>query len=46
MRCMMKMVRIKEAMWIKLVKKLKECMRANRYLNKQIAENNNRYIDD
>ena len=36
----MKMVKIKEVMWIRLAKKLKECMRANRYLNKQIKEYN------
>jgi len=40
----MKMVRIKETMWVKLVIKLKECMRANRALNKVIEENNKRNI--
>lgn len=36
----MKTIKIKEDMWIRLVKKLKECMRANRYLNKQIQDYN------
>lgn len=32
----MKMVRLKFAVWKKLIAKLKECMRANKTLNKQI----------
>lgn len=31
----MKMVKVKFSVWTKLIKKLKECMRANRALNKQ-----------
>jgi len=31
----MKMVKVKFDVWVKLIKKLKECMRANRALNDQ-----------
>ncbi len=31
----MKMVKLKLSVWVKLINKLKECMRANRALNKQ-----------
>lgn len=31
----MKMVKVKFSVWTKLIKKLKECMRANRALNAQ-----------
>ena len=34
----MEMVRLKLSVWKRIVKKLKECMRANRALNKQIRE--------
>jgi len=38
----MKMVKIKFSLWAKLIKKLKECMRANRALNKQNKRSNER----
>ena len=34
----MKMVKLKLSVWQRMVKKLKECFRANRALNKQIRE--------
>jgi len=36
----MKMVRLKFSVWKQLIGKLKECMRANRALNKQIKAYN------
>lgn len=36
----MKMIRVKYDIFARIVKKLKECMRANRRLNKQIREAN------
>lgn len=39
----MKMVKVKFTVWAKLIKKLKECMRANKALNKQIEEYNNKF---
>jgi len=39
---MMKMVKVKFDAWKRIIKKLRECMRANRALNKQIREYNAR----
>ncbi len=39
-RYMMKKVSLKLTIWIKMVKKLKECMRANKALNQQIRKYN------
>jgi hypothetical protein len=39
----MKMVKVKFSAWKKLIAKLKECMRANRALNKQIRSYNDKF---
>ena len=36
----MKKVKVKFDAWVKLIRKLKECMRANKALNKQIRAYN------
>lgn len=42
----MKMVKVKFDVWKKLILKLKECMRANRALNKQIKEYNEKFVEE
>lgn len=42
----MKMVKVKFSAWKKLILKLKECMRANRALNKQIREYNEKFAKE
>jgi len=42
----MKMVKLKLDLWVKLIKKYKECMRANKALNKQIKEYNKQFSKD
>jgi len=39
----MKMVKVKFEAWKNMILKLKECMRANRALNKQIREYNEKF---
>lgn len=41
----MKMIKVKFSVWAKLIKKLKECMRANKALNEQIEEFNAKFVE-
>lgn len=39
----MKWIKIKPQSWVRIVRKLRECMRANRALNRQIQEYNDQW---